>query len=518
MNIHNLKDLKRGTDIDSFIDYLGEAATTTYFHNLSFDGIFIIDYVMKNGWKWVDGKPGEMEFSTLIDKMGKFYTITINVHGVVTEIRDSLKKIPMPVAAIAKAFDLPEPKGEIDYDKPRPAGYIPTEEEWDYLRRDVEIVARALAEQLSHGLTNLTVGSDAMAEFKKVYGGQGAFTKSFPVLPASLDQEIRQAYRGGFTYADPRFSRRIVGAGDVYDVNSLYPYVMHEDPLPFGKPNIVDYIPDDGLFITSVTVTAKLKEDHIPCIQIKRSRFFNGAEYVKAIDEPTTLTCTSVDLDLWSKHYDLNIITCNGTFTFDSERGMIADYIDKWMEVKANSTGGKRTIAKLMLNSLYGKFAKSTNTTGKKPILDGDHVKLVSGPADSADPVYTPVGCFVTAWARHHTVTSAQLNYDRFLYADTDSLHLLGTEKPHQITVHPTNIGAWKHEATFSRAIFVRAKQYCEVIDGVPETHIAGLPKYLAAQITPEDLLEDQRWYGKLMPTKVPGGVVLKPTSFTFTA
>ena len=112
MDIHNLKDLRRGTDIGSFIDYLGQGATTTYFHNLSFDGIFIIDYIMKNGWKWVEGKPGEMEFSTLIDKMGKFYTITINVHGVVTEIRDSLKKIPMPVAAIAKAFGLPEPKGK----------------------------------------------------------------------------------------------------------------------------------------------------------------------------------------------------------------------------------------------------------------------------------------------------------------------------------------------------------------------------------------------------------------------
>lgn len=519
VSVGNESDYVCGTDIEGFIDYCRTHPSITYFHNLGFDGVFIMDYLLKHGVIWVKKNPKENEFTTLIDRLGKVYSITVNLAGSVTEFRDSYKKLPMKVAEVARAFHQDEGKGEIDYGAPRPVGYSPTDKEWDYVRRDVVIVARALRETLAEGMTRLTVGSDAMAEYKGLIGGERKFRNFFPALSADMDDDIRSAYKGGFTYADRRTAGRIVGEGSVYDVNSLYPYVMHERPLPYGQPSVFAAAPpNEGLWTATVTFQAHLKENHIPCIQVKRNVILSGTEYLEDIPEPVTVAVSSVDWALWNDHYDIWGVEWRGGFSYHSRTGMVSSYIDKWMEVKQSSTGGRRTIAKLFLNSLYGKFAKNTNVTGKRPVLEGDHVALVLNDFEQCEPAYTPLGIFVTSWARDYTVRTAQKNYDRFLYADTDSLHVLGREPLIDVDVHPTRLGAWKHESDFERAIFVRAKQYSEVVGGRADTHIAGLPRSVAASVFPEDMLHDCVWYGKLVPRRVRGGVVLRETTFNFKA
>lgn len=519
VNVGNETDYVTGTDIEGFIGYCRTHASITYFHNLGFDGIFIMDYLLKHDVTWVKKNPHEGEFTTLIDKLGKIYSITVNLEGVVTEFRDSYKKLPMRVADVARAFHQDEGKGRIKYDAPRPVGYSPTAEEWDYIRRDVVIVARALRETLAEGMTRLTVGSDAMAEYKGLIGGENRFRIYFPALSADMDDDIRGAYKGGFTYADRRTAGKVVGEGSVYDVNSLYPYVMHERPLPYGQPEAFAAAPpDEGLWTATVTFQARLKKNYIPCIQIKRNVIFSSTAYLEDILEPTTVAVSSVDWALWNDHYDIWGVEWRGGFSYRSRTGMLSSYIDKWMEVKQNSVGGRRAIAKLFLNSLYGKFAKNTNVTGKRPVLENGHVSLVLGDFEQCEPAYTPLGIFVTSWARDYTVRTAQKNYDRFLYADTDSLHVLGREPLVDVDVHSTRLGAWKHECDFERAIFVRAKQYSEVVCGRPSTHIAGLPRHVGANIFPEDMLHDCVWYGKLVPRRTPGGVVLTETTFNFKA
>lgn len=511
-------DFQKGKDIESFIDWAFKSPKIIYFHNLAFDASFILDYCMKNGWQWVKESPTKSQFTTLISNMGKFYSMTfIGKNGNKVEFRDSLKKFPMGVERLAKAFNMEVQKLSIDYEMERPVGYEPTKEEWDYQRADVEIVANALEIAESEGMTRLTIGADALAEYKKLSGRK--FRRQFPELSPNLDAEIRKAYRGGWTIADSRFAGKLVGEGRVYDVNSLYPFVMHERPIPVGRPKVVDTLDDDALSIISLTFTAKIKPNHVPCIQIKRSMSFNPTDYQTIIEEPVTLTVTSVDLKLWMEHYDMNIISINQIYQFEKGIGLFNDYIDKWMEVKATSTGGRREIAKLHLNSLYGKLATNTDVTGKRPVLQNNRVILELMEHEERSPVYTPAGVFITAWARDYTIRSAQKNYDRFLYADTDSLHLLGTDDPEGLVVHGSDLGAWKHEGDFTEAVYVRAKQYSErMADGTVSTHIAGLPKDLASQVDVRDLLHDQEWHGKLIPTRVPGGVVLRPTTFKFTA
>ena len=518
MAVDDYSDYVIGIGVGSYVAYMLSVPSVTYFHNLAFDGSFILDYILKDGYTWVDKNPGKGQFSTVISNMNKFYSITIvSKEGIKVELRDSLKKIPLPVRDVPKAFNLDSSKGDIDYEMERPIGYLPSQEEWDYLYRDIFIMAQAMRIILASGMKRLTVGADSLAEFKSLHGK--GFERTFPVLSKTVDDDIRLAYRGGIAMPNKKWVRKRVGRGIVIDKNSMYPWVMRTKLLPYGKPWWSEVEDDDAdLFIMSLTFTAKLKPNHIPCIQIKRSIQFNSQEFLEEVNEPTTVSITSVDLKMWQEQYDLKIWAINGYWNFKGIEGLFNDYIDKWMAVKANSTGGARTIAKLHLNSLYGKFAKNTDVTGKRPILDDTGtVQYVMCDHEESNPVYTAMGAFVTAYARSDLVTSAQANYDRFLYCDTDSLHLLGEEEPN-LWLHPTELGAWKVEhdgQPFDSAVFLRAKQYCERFGDHDDVHIAGLPHEIADKVRLEDMLHPRTWDGKLVPKRVPGGTVLVNTTFT---
>lgn len=518
MAVDDYSDYVIGIGVGSYVAYMLSIPSVTYFHNLAFDGSFIIDYILKDGYTWAAKSPGKGQFSTVISNMNKFYSITIvSKEGVRVELRDSLKKIPLPVRDVPKAFNLKSSKGDIDYEMERPIGYLPTQEEWDYLYRDIFIMAQAMRIILASGMKRLTVGADSLAEFKSLHGR--GFERTFPVLSKTVDDDIRLSYRGGIAMPNKRWARKLVGRGIVIDKNSMYPWVMRTKLLPYGKPWWSEVQDDDAdLFILSITFTAKLKPNHVPCIQIKRSIQFNSQEFLEEVKEPTTVSITSVDLELWQEQYDLKIWAINGYWNFKGIEGLFNDYIDKWMAVKANSTGGARTIAKLHLNSLYGKFAKNTDVTGKRPILDDTGtVQYVMCDHEESNPVYTAMGAFITAYARQDLIRSAQANYERFLYCDTDSLHLLGEEEP-DLWLHPTELGAWKVEhdgQPFDSAVFLRAKQYCERFGDYDDVHIAGLPHEIAMKVRLEDMLHPRTWDGKLVPKRVPGGTVLTSTTFT---
>lgn len=69
-----------GNSIEGFIEWLECAANCRgYFHNLGFDGVFIIDHLLKSGWLWVDSKQKATDrtFTTLISDMNQVYQITL---------------------------------------------------------------------------------------------------------------------------------------------------------------------------------------------------------------------------------------------------------------------------------------------------------------------------------------------------------------------------------------------------------------------------------------------------------
>lgn len=322
----------------------------------------------------------------------------------------------------------------------------------------------------------------------------------------------------------PDFKGQDIGEGIVLDVNSLYPSVMYYNPLPFGEGKYFKgkYQEDKlyNLYVQMFTCQFEIKEGYIPTIQLKNNLSFVPTEYVKSSKgERITMCLTSLDLELFLDHYNVYNIEWHSGWKFMSTTGMFKDYIDKWNAVKMESTlnGNKamRTLAKLMLNALYGKFALNPRVQSKIPYYDHGIIRYGLGEEEFRDPIYIPVGTFITAGARYKTITSAQSVYDRFMYADTDSLHLMGTELPKQLEIDPIKLGAWKHESTFTRARFIRQKTYIEEIDGDIHITCAGMPERCHDGVTWENFFPGSSYSGKLQPMHVPGGIVLKDIDFT---
>lgn len=528
-SIDETHSFKYGNSLEWFIEFAkNNIGSTFYFHNLKFDGEFILCYLFEHDYKHVTDrrKLKTKTFTTLISDKGQFYSLEIcfNKNEDKTEkitIYDSLKILPFSVEAIAKGFNLPISKLEIDYDEKREIGHILTPQEIDYLRNDVEIMSRALLTLFNQDLRQMTQGSNALYDYKKIVGKKN-FSKWFPI--PDYDFDVRQSYKGGFTYCDPRRQGQDIGAGIVLDVNSLYPSIMYYQPLPYGEGIFFEgkYKPDKlyNLYVQMCTCQFELKENYIPTIQLKNNLSFIPTAYLSSSeDKEVTMCLTSVDLELFFEHYHVYNITWHSGWKFKSTTGLFKEYIDKWNAVKMESTlnGNKamRTLAKLMLNALYGKFALNPNVQSKIPYYDNGIIKYTLGEKETRNPIYIPVGTFITAWARHKTITSAQKVYDRFLYADTDSLHLIGTEMPKGLEVDPVKLGSWKHESTFTRARFVRQKTYIEEIDGELNITCAGMPSRCYKHVTWDNFIKGSSFEGKLQFTHVQGGIVLKDIDFT---
>lgn len=522
--VGNIDNTTIGQTIDDFMKWCSTENKIVYFHNLKFDGEFIIHWLFNNGFKYSKEKQ-EKTFSCVVSSMGQFYIIEVifktgNKKQEKVIFYDSLKKLPFPVRKIAEDFNLPIQKLEIDYNDERNDDHILTEQEIEYVLHDVKIVAMALQIQIEQNLTKITNGSDALNDFKRTISKK-QFEINFPILDIQTDKDIRQAYRGGFTYVNPKFQNKDIKNGIVFDVNSLYPSVMYDKPLPYGLPLFFNgqYEHDEmyPLFIQNFTCEFKVKKDYIPTIQLKNNLSYIPNEYITESKEQVNLVLTSVDLELFFEHYDVwNIEYING-WKFKQCVGIFKPYIDKWGKVKKENKGAIRQLAKLMLNSLYGKFGTNPDVTGKIPYLDENVVKWKLGEKEMRDPIYIPMSVFITAWARHKTISTAQLCFDRFIYADTDSLHLVGTDIPKAIEhiIDDKELGYWAHESTFTRARFIRQKTYIEEIAGKIDVKCAGMPDTIKSRVTWDNFHKGFKSGGKLLPKRVKGGIILKDTEFT---
>ena len=483
--IGNEENIIVGNNIDDFMRLIEiKSNANYYFHNLKFDGEFIIYWLLKHGFKHVENRKDKKDktFSTLISDMGMFYTIEIyfkvnKKHAKKVKLIDSLKIIPFSVNEIAKSFGLPISKLEIDYDQYREKGHILTEQETEYIKNDVKIVAMALNVLFNERLNKITCASNSLLNFRETHS-KSKFENMFPKLSYEADKDMRRAYKGGFTYLNPIYKEKDVGEGVVLDVNSLYPSVMRYELMPIGQPVFYEgkYIDDPvyPLYIQRITCSFELKKNKIPTIQIKKSLSFMDNEYLESSNgEIVALTLSSIDLEMFLNHYDVHYLKYISGWKFKGMHGIFNEYIDKWTERKIEATKqgnkGMRTLSKLMLNSLYGKFATSLDVQSKIPYIEEDIVKYKLTEQSTKDGLYLPIGIFITAYARRKTIETSnaikeysinKYGKDLYCYSDTDSIHtLLPIEELTKFCdIDSVKLGYWKHESTFTKARFVRQK------------------------------------------------------------
>ena len=484
--------------------------------------------------------------------MGAFYAIEVyfNIKGHHTNkvtFHDSLKLLNFSVDEIAKSFDLPIRKLTLDYDAKRPVGHELTQHEVDYIRNDVEIMARALDILYKKDMTKMTVGGNALDSFKKMCNG---FNKYFPALPLDVDADIRKSYKGGFTYLSPKYREKETGAGIVLDINSMYPAMMCQRELPYGLPEPFEgkYVQDSlyPLYVQKFTCSFQIKPDKIPSIQLKNHMSFIPNEYIETTNgEIVQMTLTNPDFELFFEQYDAEIISYDGGWKFKKMQGLFTNYINHWTEekIKAKREGNRPQylLSKLMLNNLYGKLATNPIGRQKRPYLDGEEKTAYAFlPQEERKPLYIPAATFITSYARKYIIETSQLirdwstkykGFDAYCYSDTDSVHcLLDDEDVINLSkfmrIDPYELGAWDLETHFTRGKYLRQKCYIEEVDGEVHSTIAGLPKKLAPLITFDNFRigftteeldpEEVKKYGtKLRYKHVDGGVVLIPTEFT---
>ena len=551
--VGNSENIIIGTTIDDFMKWCRESKENNkvLFHNLKFDGQFIMTWLFHNGFKHTTD-PYEKDtgtFNTLISDKGLYYQIEVifyrkgkNVNKVI--FQDSLKLIPLSVDAIAKSFKMDICKLEIDYAAHNnlPVGAPLTEIEEEYIKHDVKIVARAVEYFYSQGLDKMTIGSCALEEYKKLIQKRN-FKRYYPT--PKYHEDVKQSYRGGFTYLNPKFAGKTIGNGVVLDVNSLYPSVMYYEHLPFGTPIFFEgeYKHDEiyPLYTQMIRCQFELKKGKIPTIQIKHGSDFRANEYLTSSDGIEVVLClNSVDLKLFFEHYDVYNPEYISGWKFKSTQGLFTDYIDKWsnnkIQAKKDGNHGLYLISKLFLNSLYGKFGTDTKIKSKIPYLgEDDIIHFHDSEVEYKDGVYVAMASFITSYARLKTITGAQRimdNYNsgkskiQFVYADTDSLHCYSPdfELPEGLEIDSTKLGAWDYESKFNKAKFLRQKCYIEnstddVDNPDPEYSlkitVAGMPKGCYPYVNFNNFKIGASYKGKMQPKMVKGGVVLSDIDFT---
>lgn len=491
------KEHTTGTELADFwkhVDAL-KCTCTIYFHNLKFDGSFIMDYLLKNGYSYKDVKIKNMhknEMTCLITDLGQYFSISYkNKCGKIVNLWDSAKLIPLTVRKMAEDFDLQIKKGKIDYKKPRPHGYVPTSEEIAYVHNDTEIVADVLSVFYEEGYDSMTLSSCAFSENKKLMGTQ--FKQYFgwwethgcdnidkfitykedeceDIRENTLDSYMRRAYRGGFCGVNPRYAGKTIKKPVYYyDVNSKYPYEMAKSPMPVGKPVPYEgkyvYDQDHPLYIQRIRVDCALKDGGIACILLKNKGV--GNEYLHDSNGIIPLTLTNLDLELLSKNYEIYHIEYLDGFKFKAKTGVFAKYVDKFMKmkIKADKDGntGIRQIAKLFLNSLYGKFGQNPKRRKKIPKIEDDRLKFERGPETLSDKCnYLPVAIYVCAWGRYHIIHDIMEIERRcpgsWVYTDTDSI--LSLILMDASLVDDAELGLYKVERIFKKSRYLGPKTY----------------------------------------------------------
>jgi len=551
--IGNPENFMYGNSLDDFMAWCGDPShnDVLYFHNLKFDGEYIIHWLLTHGYTFIKDKKERADntFTTLITDMGQFYSIEVyfevknSRHVNKVKFLDSLKILNFSVDQIGKDFGLPIRKLELDYKAKREIGHVLTPHEVDYIRNDVEIMARALNIMFEEGLTKMTIGSDALSDYKSMCPN---FKKYFPVLPNEIDKDIRASYKGGFTYLNPLYKEKETGGGIVFDVNSMYPARMVYDLLPYSNPIFFngkyEFDPLYPLYVQQLTCIFELKKGKVPSIQIKHNSLFIPNEYVASSDGcEVTLTLTSVDLELFFENYNVTDITWHSGWKFQAMNGLFTDYIEKWtekkIEAKKEGNSALYRIAKLMLNSTYGKFGLNGNSRKKYPFLAPDNsVKYAMGEMEQRKTIYIPIASFITSYARAYIIRSWQkisdysltkYGFDAVVYADTDSLHCLLSpddvaELSKTLEIDDYKLGAWKLESTFKKGKYLRQKCYIEQdSDDKINVTVAGLPKRMGKYITFDNFKIGFSTIGmqvdnpKLSYKHVDGGVLLVETDFS---
>lgn len=381
------------------------------------------------------------------------------------EVRDSYAIFPIPLAAYKK--------DEIDYthfevgNRERYKSDI-----LHYLSKDCEYLFELVSAYTARFGRKLTVGGTAMSELKKHH--------NVPSTNDDYDTTFRPFYYGGRVECFE--SGVIIGKFKSYDVNSMYPHVMSTMFHPDGPGHVVW---DDGRMLD---MDGNIDGDHRIPYFVKwigdnlgavPTRAKDGLDFNVEFGEfltPSHEFKAALSIDA------IHVQSISKVFEFTNYT-KYSDFVDTHMadKIAASESGDAvgKIMAKLMLNSAYGKFGQNPRKFKDYKIVSAGSITKTDlalgwdlfadygefeiwelpNPGDKFLNVATAAS--ITSGARAALMLALN-KAERPLYCDTDSIICENLD----VDTHDTKLGAWKLESAIDRIAIAGKKLYVSYLNG----------------------------------------------------
>lgn len=363
-------------NFDDSIDYMLHETTLelVWVQNLDFEGRMIIDYCLRNG---------KAHFS--IDA-GKLLEFQITEGNRKLRFRDSWQFLQSDQEKAEIAWGVPENLRKIDCKDLFAIDYTKWSEAdkqrvFDHNQNDTQALYFIMKKfrDFAFDITKLdmfgiiTPASFAMKTFRTImkepilnpYLEFDKVNKVNRIVNKDIEDFIRRSYFGGRVEAlgNPKWSALVV----YMDINSLYPNVMYRNKFPIGKPlklykldlpSFMYVLNRFEGFVQCKIRVPKMKVQPLPYQSNGKLIFPYGIlEGIWAFPEIRLALEKGCEL--------LEIHEC---YYFTESAYLFKDYIDRLYPLKKTATDeGIRTLIKLLLNSLYGKFGQKHER--ESPIL-----------------------------------------------------------------------------------------------------------------------------------------------------
>lgn len=338
-----------------------------------------------------------------------------------------------------------------------------------------------------------TLPSLAFAIYRASYLKEGW---NISILDGEIYKFISNAYTGGHVdlyHHQNKPDEKVYR----YDVNSLYPFVMLNDPMPVGNPIQFEGDILDKKIFNEFAKTFKLEE--------KFGFFEANIETPSSLNAPILLKRmkfkdigfrTVAPLGKWtgvyhseelsnSEKYGYNY-TVNKGYLFNRQI-IFKEYITFLYELKKNSSNGTPDylISKLLMNSLYGRFGMTPDNLNTailsnleidfliqsneeyhiydKTDLDDDFSIITFRKIDDEQTdanVNVSIAASITAGGRLHMSNFKNMPGYKLFYSDTDSIDL---DKPLAEEFVGKEIGEMKLEHVWEKAVYISNKAYIGV-------------------------------------------------------
>lgn len=386
--------------------------------------------------------------------------------------RDSMRLLPESLDKLSKSLTPELPKLQMNH----LIGYeIGNPEDQDYAKRDVETLRAVLitfAKIINQPLEKLKFSAAGQAFFmmKKIYEEDNG---KYRALPKELNQLfLAKFYFGGRIYIRHNHNPLEICDTESLDITSSYPFQMAEQvfPIPGVKPARLSYVPSaKGRFFVSVKV--KDYNNTLPIFPFRKEDggvIYPHGSFTAQISDIEYYHLRKYDIDTFRR---LEVVECL-FWGIDKCSKWLKKYIDLYYQLKQEgdrlnknvkgSGDALRTVAKLLLNSIYGKFAqKYVEQAEEVAWAGGEHLEIF--PETNNDHRNAHISAFITAGARCHLYEAIEYyGHENVVYSDTDSIKVykhVYESKP-KMAKEGDYLGSWKPEGEYKGLQVIAPKVY----------------------------------------------------------